>query len=207
MRIILISDTHNQHHKVVLPEGDVLLHAGDISGRGTKKEVQDFLSWFSAQPHKHKVFIAGNHDFFIQQNHNEFLSMLPSNITYLEDKLVEIGGLKIYGSPWTPEFMNWAFMKPAGAEMKKQWDLIPDGIDILLTHGPAFGALDVIFSGLSVGCTELSKAIERVNPKYFVFGHIHEGHGSLIKGYTQYINASVLNENYLLIHEPIVVNI
>ena len=207
MRIVLISDTHNQHSKITLPEGDVLIHAGDVSGGGTKKEIVDFLSWFSSQPHKHKVFIAGNHDFFIQQSPTEFLSILPSNIIYLQDELTEIEGVKIYGSPWTPEFMDWAFMKSAGTEMKKQWDLIPDGIDILLTHGPAFGTLDTIFSGLAVGCAELSKAIERVKPEYFIFGHIHEGHGSITKEGTQYINASILNEKYVLSHEPLVINL
>ncbi len=203
MRIVFISDTHNQHRKLTLPEGDVLIHAGDVSGRGTKEEIEDFLNWFSSLSHKHKVFIAGNHDFFIQENPKEFRSLLPSNIIYLEDDLAVIDGIKIYGSPWTPEFMNWAFMKAHGNEIKKQWDLIPDGIDILLTHGPAFGTLDKIFSGLSVGCVELMKVVEKVNPKFFLFGHIHEAYGEVKNGGIRRINGAILNEKYVLCNPPI----
>ncbi len=207
MRIVFISDTHNQHRKIALPEGDIIIHAGDVSGGGTQKEIVDFLQWFSSLPYKHKVFIAGNHDFFIQQNPKEFRSMLPSNVVYLEDESIEIEGVKIYGSPWTPEFMNWAFMKSPGAEMKQQWDLIPDGVDILLTHGPAFGILDKIFSGLSVGCEGLSKAIKRVKPKYFLFGHIHEAYGSHTDGEVSYINGSILNEKYVLCNKPLIIDL
>ncbi|MFM7024318.1 MAG: metallophosphoesterase [Flavobacteriales bacterium] len=204
MRIVFISDTHNQHSRLTLPEGDMVIHAGDISGNGSEREVADFLKWFSALPHKHKVFIAGNHDFFIQENEGKFRSILPSNLIYLEDELVEIEGVKIYGSPWTPTFMDWAFMKDPGEEMKKKWDLIPDKVDILLTHGPAYGTLDAIYSGLAVGCTELADAIQRVKPKYFLFGHIHEGFGSRAKGATQYINGAILDEKYILCNEPVV---
>jgi len=206
MKIVFISDTHNQHRKVTLPLGDVLVHAGDVSGRGSKEEVQDFLHWFSEQPFKYKIFIAGNHDFFIQDHPAEFRAMLPSNVIYLQDEMTEIEGVKIWGSPWTPEYMNWAFMKAHGKEIEEKWDMIPDDIDVLLTHGPMVGVLDQIFSGLSVGCAALSTAVQRINPKYFLFGHIHESYGRQQSGATHFINGAVLNENYELSNDPVVID-
>jgi len=201
MRVVFISDTHNRHPKVVLPAGDLLIHAGDVSGRGTQKEIEDFLLWFSSHPHQYKIFIAGNHDFFIQQNPQKFKEILPSNITYLQDELVEIEGKKIYGSPWTPRFMNWAFMKEKGEDIAQVWRQIPNEIDLLITHGPAFGTLDQIYTGLPVGCEELAIELGRIKPKYFLFGHIHEAHGVREKGGITYMNGAVLNERYVLQNE------
>ncbi|MFZ9847292.1 MAG: metallophosphatase domain-containing protein [Flavobacteriales bacterium] len=204
MKVVFISDTHNRHHKVVLPKGDVLIHAGDVSGRGTQNEIEDFLKWFSSQPHQHKIFIAGNHDFFIQQQPQEFKEILPSNIVYLQDELVEIDGKKIYGSPWTPRFMNWAFMKEKGEDIAQVWRQIPNEIDVLITHGPAFGTLDKIYTGLPVGCEDLAIELRRIKPRCFLFGHIHEGYGVIERDGITFMNGAVLNERYVLQNEALV---
>lgn len=207
MRVAFISDTHNRHQQVVLPSADILIHAGDVSGRGTQKEIEDFLVWFSSQPHKYKIFIAGNHDFFIQQNPEKFQSILPKNVIYLQDEMVEIEGKKIYGSPWTPRFMNWAFMREKGRDISLVWKKIPSNIDVLITHGPAFGFHDEVYTGIQVGCEDLALELERIKPKYFLFGHIHECYGVTERGGITFMNGAVLNERYVLQNAPLVFNL
>jgi Icc-related predicted phosphoesterase len=119
----------------------------------------------------------------------------------LQDELVEIEGKKIYGSPWTPRFMNWAFMKEKGEDIAQVWRQIPNEIDLLITHGPAFGTLDQIYTGLPVGCEALAIELGRIKPKYFLFGHIHEAYGVREKGGITYMNGAVLNERYVLQNE------
>jgi predicted phosphohydrolase len=110
-KIVLISDTHNLHSKITIPECDILIHAGDATGRGTLQEVSSFLYWLSQQPAKHKVAIAGNHDWLFDRDPFMARNLLSqySNITMLNDELKEVMGLKIYGSPVTPRFFDWAF--------------------------------------------------------------------------------------------------
>lgn len=140
MKIVAISDTHGQHHKLQLPEGDVLIHAGDISNRGELHEIKDFLLWFDKQPFKTKIFIAGNHDFYFERHSEEEINnIIPDGITYLKDSGIEIEGIKIWGSPITPFFFNWAFNRNRGYEIARYWDLIPSDTDIhyTWTHVPA----------------------------------------------------------------------
>lgn len=208
MKITCISDTHNYHHNIKLPGGDVLIHAGDISGRGLEKEVKDFLNWFSKQAYTHKIFIAGNHDFYFERNNEQTIkSIIPKNVIYLNDSSINIEGIKFYGSPITPFFYNWAFNRRRGAEIKKHWDLIPNDVDVLITHGPPFGMLDKTKQGDEVGCKELSQAINTIKPKYHIFGHIHEAYGNYQNADTHFINASVLNERYVYTNEPITFNL
>lgn len=207
MRIVLISDTHNQHDGLALPDGDILIHSGDFSGRGRVDEVQRFMDWFGRRPHRHKVLIAGNHDFLAEKDPTAFAQMIPDNVTYLNDSGVEIEGLKIWGSPIQPWFFDWAFNRQRGAEIAKHWALIPEDTDILVTHGPPYGILDKTDDGKLVGCEELIKVVERIRPKVHVFGHIHEAHGSLVKDGTHFVNASVLNLRYMLVWEATVVEV
>jgi Icc-related predicted phosphoesterase len=205
MKIVAISDTHGLHQSICLPEGDLLIHAGDLSKRGLKTEVEDFLNWFSAQPHRYKVFIAGNHDFFFEKEDTDVIQkLIPDNIIYLNDSAAMIEGLKIWGSPIQPLFYDWAFNRQRGADIKKHWDLIPADADILLTHGPAHGILDLTMDYRNVGCEELLKKIEAVKPKYHICGHIHEAHGVLEKEGTTFINASLLNVHYRPVFKPFV---
>jgi len=207
MKLILISDTHNRQHDIDIPNGDILIHAGDVSNRGLKWEVKEFLNWFSNQPHKYKIFIAGNHDFFFEKEHeDEIKNIIPKNVIYLNDSGIEIESIKIWGSPVQPEFYNWAFNRKRGKEIKKHWDLIPLGTDILITHGPPLNILDKTVRGDIVGCEDLLNAVNKIKPKIHVFGHIHEDYGILKKNDTTFINASILNERYRNTNDPIIYN-
>lgn len=204
MKLVLISDTHGQHRELNLPKGDVLVHAGDITFRGEHEITADFNAWLGELPFAHKVVIAGNHDFnfeLLPEQGKEFLS----NAIYLNDSGCEIDGVKFWGSPIQPWFMNWAFNRQRGEEIKKHWDLIPDGTDVLITHGPPSGLLDQPFGKQpSVGCWDLFEAIERVKPQLHVFGHIHGGYGERQFQGVQYVNASVVDEAYKLKNAPII---
>lgn len=178
MRIVGFSDTHSQHWNVRVPDGDVLIFAGDYSREGTYDELQDFNHFLGTLPHKHKIFIAGNHD-FVFENSVETAKSILTNATYLLDDLVDIDGIKFYGSPWTPQFQHWAFMLPRGSrELKRKWFNIPDETEILITHGPMFGTADIAY-GSHLGCASLQGRVLALRKlKHHFFGHIHEGYGS-----------------------------
>jgi Icc-related predicted phosphoesterase len=202
--------------------GDVLIHCGDISNVGEQEQVEDFINWLKEQPHRHKVFVAGNHDRSFDPTKNEFdptsrpswltqllESLQGSSIHYLENSGVEIDGIKFWGSPWTPSFFPdyWAFNAERGDVIKKHWDLIPIDTDVVITHGPPHGRLDLTKSGKYVGCADLRCAIEVIKPKYHLFGHIHEGHGIEEDYDTTYVNASLLNHRYTMVNSPIIINL
>jgi Icc-related predicted phosphoesterase len=205
MKIVTISDTHGYHDLLALPKGDVLIHAGDVSSRGSEREIKDFLEWFSVQDYEYKIFIAGNHDFFFEQADEEMVkAIIPENIIYLNDSGICIEGVHIWGSPVTPWFLNWAFNRNRGADIKKHWDLIPNNTDILITHGPVHGILDRTVQGLNAGCEILKDAIEIIMPGVHICGHIHEGYGMKTLKETLHINASVLDVRYRIVNEPLV---
>ena len=215
MKITLISDTHNKHKYITddLPGGDLLIHAGDISSMGYEHEIREFCKWYnSLDNYTNKVFIAGNHDWGFQINTEKVKEILDfyGNITYLQDKEVLVGEklVSIYGSPWQPEFYNWAFnLQRKGVELKEKWDNIPSNTDILITHGPAYGYVDkVIGRTENLGCELLTERIKQLKPKIHVCGHIHSGYGYTFDGDTHYINASVLNESYIYYNKPLTID-
>lgn len=187
--IVCISDTHN--HQPELPPGDLLIHAGDLTEWGSFDEVQKQLIWLSSQPHEHKVVIAGNHDIlfdpaFLKANQDRFpiiegetaKELDFGTVIYLQDSAVTLAfnktgrQLKIYGSPWTPKYVNSAFQYSRDSDF---WSSkLPYDIDILVTHGPPFGHQDGFKRS---GCMELAEAVERCRPRLVVFGHIHVGRG------------------------------
>ncbi len=199
MKIICISDTHGLHRQLKLPPGDILIHSGDLSHQGRKHEIRDFLSWLADQPYRHKVFIGGNHDFYLEQSSLTFHKMIPEGCTYLENSEAVIEGIRFWGSPVTPYYYNWAFNRHRGKEIGHYWDKIPDGIDILITHGPPAMTLDRTFDNRYAGCEVLRERILELRPAFHLFGHIHEGYGKKMLGYTQCVNASVLN----IFHKPV----
>lgn len=194
-RLVLISDTHGFHEQLTIPDGDILVHAGDLSSSGKEWQVRAFARWFAKQPHAHKVVIAGNHDRCLELD-MPLGKKLFEGATYLLDEEATIAGLRFYGSPWQPEFMGWSFNLPRGEPLREVWSKIPDGIDVLVTHGPPFGVLDRTHSGLLVGCEEMRTAIDRALPRLHVFGHIHEGAGTHVEGRTLFANASICTEGY-----------
>lgn len=230
IRFVCISDTHGkiEGSKLHMPPGDVLLHAGDFTQKGHMNEIQKFNSYLGALPYKVKVVIAGNHDLTFDDNITEaslrtfgvqkstvesYLSerglksvkqMLTSAI-YLEDSLVTVCGIKIYGAPWQPVFCDWGFNLNRGEDILKKWQTIPADLDILMTHGPPVGHGDLTGGNNNVGCVELLNTVQkRVKPKFHVFGHIHEGYGVTSDGYTTFINASTCTRRYLPTNAPIV---
>ena len=191
MKLVIIADTHGETPEV--PDGDVLIHCGDISSRGDLAELEGFNQWFSSLPHKYKILVAGNHDWCFENAIPVVSRILDKSIIYLEDSGVEIEGLKFWGTPIQPEFCNWAFNRPKGIR-RKHYKQIPNDTDILITHCPPYGACDRY-----LGCTELLKAVKRVQPTLHCFGHIHGGSGwlpNLLGLKTLFCNASVLDENY-----------
>lgn len=206
MKILFLSDTHSQHRKLNdLPEADILIHGGDVSKMGRDHEVEDFMRWFSGLEYRYKIFIAGNHDFFFEgETPKSIKRFLNENTFYLHNSSVEIEGLKIWGSPYTPTFFNWAFNLDRGKAIEKVWKDIPADTDILITHGPPFGILDGTLSDQHVGCEELLKKIKKIKPKYHLFGHIHEANGIFNTAKTTFMNGSVLNEHYELVNSPII---
>ena len=207
MEIVFISDSHGFHKQLTLPAGDILIHAGDVSGRGMESQIVDFLDWFAAQPHRHKILIAGNHDFYFEQATKEAINQLiPHSVHYLNDSGITIEGINIWGSPVTTYFYNWAFNRHRGEDIKKHWDLIPTNTDLLVTHGPAYGIKDRTHSGVHVGCDVLLEKIQTIKPRIHAFGHIHEGYGVEQQFDVTLINAAVLTANYELTNPPIVYN-
>lgn len=215
MQITVISDTHNKHKILneILPGGDLLIHAGDLSSMGYAHEIERFCKWFdSLDTYDHKVFIAGNHDFLFENHPEEAASIVNSYkwITYLQDTWLTIGTddlqntVKLYGSPWQPEFMHWAFNLPHnGPELTSVWNDIPNDTNILITHGPPRNILDQVKGRPeALGCGVLESRIQTFNPSIHVFGHIHTGNGYYFDGLTHYFNASILDESYLYRFKP-----
>ncbi len=208
MKIITISDTHNKHHELALPSGDILIHAGDISMNGEEAEIINFLSWFGKQDFSYKIFIAGNHDFFFERESEDTIQkVIPPGVSYLKDSGMTVEGLKIWGSPVTPWFFNWAFNRFRGEQINRHWDLIPLDTDIVVTHGPVFRRLDTNKEGQHTGCKDLFLKLQDINPKIHICGHIHESYGMITMNNTTFINASVVTSNYEIKNHPIVIEL
>ena len=235
MRIVCISDTHSLHKlmKHELPKGDVLIHAGDISNKGGEVDVTNFIYWFqNIQEFDTKIFISGNHDYCFERInephhkgdydwlHNLMSpeNLAQSDVTYLEDSFMTIEDpefsrpIKIYGSPWQPWFYDWAFNLPRlGTELQEKWNMIPEDTDVLITHGPPNGILDLVNNfrqpNRNVGCESLRFHVERVKPALNVFGHIHEGYGVKQVNDTLFVNASICTAGYEPTNKPIIIDL
>lgn len=177
-KIVGMSDTHNQHKKLIVPECDILIHAGDATNRGEHNELAPFLNWMYEQKAKYKIYVPGNHDFYAETHPVRTRQMCEDRgITYLVDELVELDGTKIWGSPYTPKFGDWAFQYYTGEQALTHWGLIRQGIDVLVTHGPPYQMLDPGLLDEAIGCYFLFYKVIEIKPKIHLFGHSHEGHG------------------------------
>lgn len=228
-RFVCISDTFSRtDYMPAIPDGDVLLHTGNFSNLGIPREIEAFNEFLGKLPHRYKIVIAGNHEvtfdpqLMTERNSHVFISFATAlqeveeeewknckrqltNCIYLEDDEVRVQGFRIYGTPWTPGNGDWAFNLSRGQACLDKWDKIPNGIDILLTHGPPVGYCDIAQEDKHEGCVELLNTVrKRVKPKYHVFGHIPEGHGITSNGTTNFINASICTRNYKPANQPIV---
>lgn len=205
-RFVCVSDTHGKTFDV--PDGDVLLHSGDLTNLGLLKEFNVTMLWLYALPHKTKIIIAGNHDLSLhqqddwyQKHGNEFSSQplqdfevirdlvagqraKDSGVRYVQDERITFqakeGGREwsLYGSPWSPEFCDWAF-NYSRHDGKKLISTFPK-TDILLTHGPPLHIFDATTGGNLAGCRDLANRLPFLRPRIHLFGHIHEGHGAFL---------------------------
>ena len=205
--VVAISDTHSMHDQVEVPDGDILVHAGDFTASGSMADFKEFVDWFAAQPHEHKVFTCGNHDKVCEKRLADCMAYIPRGVNFLVDDSVVLAGLKFYGSPWTPKFFNWSYMKVRGPSLDIVWDKIPQDTDVLITHGPPYGHGDMTVRNSVVGCVDLLMRVREVEPKFHIFGHIHEGYGITRSDdiyRTRFVNASTCTVKYKPTNPPLV---
>lgn len=204
LRIVCISDTHSLHDQVQVPPGDLLLHAGDHCNHGNSGEVKRFDRWLGSLPHPHKVIVAGNHD-LPWQRRPRYARMWLHHARYLQDGGTEVEGIKIWGSPWQPDFDHWAFYQPRNSPLLGYaWEKIPDDTQILVTHVPPAGILDFLAADGPSGCNLLLERIRNLKHlKLHVFGHVHSGYGQVSKAGTTFVNASICDESYRPINKPV----
>lgn len=206
-RLVILSDTHNRHDLITVPHGDILVHCGDFTGLGEMPELLRFSGWFHELPHTHKVLIAGNHDRLLEKDFGLGSRLFwKKDEHYLLDSGVELMGLLFWGSPWQPEFNSWAFNLRRGEELRHKWSLIPEGTDVLMTHGPPLGIRDELKCG-NVGCADMWDALNRVKPRLHCFGHIHEGYGVTRGAPTTFVNAAICDGAYRPNRKPIVLDL
>jgi len=201
MKAVLISDTHFRHEELIIPDGDIIIHSGDFAYND--RTSHHFLDWFSSLDFKYRILVAGNHDAFFEESGKDKIKKMCKeyyDIIYLEDEAIEIEGIKFYGSPWTVLYSDWHFMKE-DIDLIPFWNNIPSDTEVLITHGPQKGVLDVLSHMGRVenlGSSTLAQRIfELKKLRYHIFGHIHGEAG--IKEPNEYrdyvsINASMMYE-------------
>jgi len=230
LRFVAISDTHSNHRGIPhVPDGDVLIHAGDFAIYADDAEISDFNDWLGTLPHKHKVVIAGNHDFTFDRKWGDLPSnrafwewgvgkswneqcdkveKLLTNCTYLCHEQIDIEGCTIYATPAQPPLAGvwWAFTED-DAGLIERFSKIPEGIDVLLTHTPPYGQGDRTLNGVRYGCQHLMAAVKRAKPRFHVFGHIHDGYGVTQEDGTTFVNAATTTSLYHPYHAPVVFDV
>jgi len=235
VRVVCLSDTHcaGSEGQIEVPDGDLLIHAGDLTYRGTEGEVGRELGWIDSLPHKHKVVVPGNHDWLFDPNRpyafrgwllpqgpiDGLMANFPT-ITLLIDQATTIEGFKVYGSPWQPWFHDWAFNfprhDPGHETAQATWAKIPDDTQILVTHSPPNGILDSTYpDDERAGDIELRRRIDLLDGslRLHVFGHLHESAGRA--DYTgaggepslTFVNAAIMTREYVPLNKPIVVDL
>lgn len=202
MDIVCVSDTHELHRELDVPTGDVLICAGDFTMFSRSvAAIRDFDQWLGELPHRHKLVIPGNHEFFLEADPGK--RSLLSNATVLIDEAIEIDGLRIYGSPLTPLY-GGAFGVSSADERTKRWARIPPAIDVLVTHGPPYGIMDSSLElPTPMGDSELLAAVQRIKPSLHIFGHVHGGYGQVVLGEARFVNAALMGSVGDLEQEPV----
>jgi predicted phosphodiesterase len=190
MRIVAVADTHTFEKDLgELPEGDVFVHAGDLLRGGTLDELAPVADWIRRLPHRHKIVVAGNHDGCFQRERAAACAVL-GDVVYLEDSEIVIDGVRFWGSPWQPAYNDWFFNLPRGAALAEKWARIPEGIDVLVTHGPPLGFGDQGPVEGRAGCQDLLARVRVVRPALYLFGHIHQDGGLWREGGACFCNVT-----------------
>lgn len=215
MRLVCLSDTHSLHDQMsLIPDGDVLIHAGDSLGNGSLPQLDEFVRWMGALPHRHKILIAGNHDFCAEKYPIWSREMVEkAGITYLHSESVVIDGVHFWGAPYTPYFRGMAFNVPRD-ELAAKWAEVPEATNVLITHGPPHTIFDEVPVGESrtenVGCEALLARLSGLpNLKAHIFGHIHESYGFARREAdgVQFANASICDGRYRPLRTPLIVDV
>lgn len=215
MRLCFISDTHNQHDKVLVPDGDVLIHCGDATIGGTIEELAPFAEWLTDLPHKKKVFVPGNHDLLFRDNPTLALSIMGKDVSVVTHDVLTYRGVRFFLSSFSPEFGHkWAFHYRRGEEAARLWDQIPFNTEVLVTHGPPLGIMDLTsarWESKSAGCRELTQRVLQLHRygslRVHAFGHIHAGHGlerwdTQDAGPITFVNAAICDDDYNVAFQP-----
>lgn len=203
VRLLLLSDTHCQHRSLHVPDGDILIHAGDFTlFNQSRDSVRDFNDWLAKLPHRHKVVIPGNHEYkFADPKWRRLISAA----TLLLNEGAEVNGIRIWGSPLTPSNFE-SFGATSASDCGRIFRRIPAGIDLVITHGPPLGILDAAGrNNRNQGCAHLLEAIRRARPALHVFGHIHQSYGTAFVNGTVFVNAALAGPEYRLIRQPFMI--
>ena len=214
MKVVVISDVHGKWKQLTVPDCDLLISTGDYSFKGEHSMINDFHKWLNMQPAKHIISGQGNHEKAVELNF-DFCKQIAlkkcPRAHFIDEGLIEIEGKRIWYSAITRFFHNWAWNRHPGADIQRHWDLIPNNLDIIATHGPCYGILDyVTHNGVvrNLGDPQLLQKVLEVKPKVFVSGHIHYcgGISKEVEGIT-FINASNCGEDYRIQCQPMIFNI
>jgi predicted phosphohydrolase len=192
MRIIAVADTHTFHDDLkVWPPGDVFIHAGDLLRGGSLEQLRTVVPWLHSLPYRHKIVVAGNHDWCFVCEPEQAIALLGPDIIYLQDSGTTIEGVRFWGSPWQPAYNDWAFNLPRGPALAEKWGLIPEDTQVLITHGPPLGIGDNS-GGMAgrQGCADLLSTVQRLRPVVHLFGHIHQDGGHWQLGETAFVNVT-----------------
>lgn len=226
MKIVCISDTHYTDKHLLdlpIPNGDVLIHAGDATMRGEVGETAHFMNWFASQPHAVKIFVPGNHDWWFERAGQGYQWSDDVRTLINEFYEFEFNGTiyTVFGSPWSLKFNNWAFNVTEKQMNTMFQSVLPltKPLDILITHGPPYSIMDfygaqhinkdgtVLGRGEYLGSKAVQAFVNQTKPKLHIFGHIHSMHGVQTKGPTTFINAAILDDDYKVVNKPILVEL
>lgn len=202
MRLVIISDTHGAHEGLGTLKGDVLLHCGDFEHlfRQDPGAIEKIDDWFGRQNFELILCLGGNHDLQMEKRVQSGKPLMK-NATFLTEGEVVHRGVKFYGASWVPMLDGHAFFANDKA-LQAAWDKIPDDVDVLMTHTPPAGILDVSSTGLKLGCQHLADRLEDLKPRLHCFGHVHGSRGFRIIGETTYLNATSVNSSFQIAHPP-----
>lgn len=222
MKIGLLSDTHCQHASVLIPRGlDMIIHAGDFADSKSpvlnEHEVHNFIDWYTSLNIKYKILIAGNHDTALEAGLIKSKYIKSKGIYFLQDDTIIIEDIKIFGSPYTPNFgKHWAFNVDR-SKLYKHWNLIEENTDIVITHGPPMGMLDITNNdgcNFQAGCKSLMRTMLKIQPQYHIFGHLHDepyiynnGIKTIDNCKTQFMNVSILDLKHNIVNKLKIIEI
>ncbi len=211
MRIVAISDTHSLHDQIIMPDGDILIHAGDCTLDGKIVEAESFLKWFSGQPHATKIFVPGNHDEpFAEPRVLGWLRKTFPTVNILIDQELYHNGMRIYGVPWLPGIASEPehfWIRANSTPLREKWDAIPDDTALLITHGPPYNILDKNESGQYIGDPLLAHRLHDLKDlRLHIFGHVHRSYGTIETNDRLYVNAATCDSEYRSSHPPIIID-